>query len=292
MGMLTTKDGTSIYYKDWGTGQPIVFSHGWPLDADAWDDQMMFLASRGFRCIAHDRRGWGRSTQSWDGNGVDTYADDLAALVTSLHLENVVHVGHSAGAGEIARYCSQHGTRNVSRVVLISTVTPHMIKTSANRPGVHRSSLDQMRARVVEDRPQFFKELAERFFGANLSGWRASDGLREWFASQGMRAGLRAVHEGIKAFSETNFTRDLAAFEFPTLIIHGEEDQIAPLGCTGLVTSELVRGSVLKIYPGAPHGLCWTHKHMLNEDLLLFIKHGRRIVTTLRREDEPEFELR
>ena len=244
MGMLTTKDGTSIYYKDWGSGQPIVFSHGWPLDADAWDDQMMFLASRGFRCIAHDRRGWGRSTQSWDGNGVDTYADDLAALVTS------------------------------------------------NRPGVHRSSLDQMRARVVEDRPQFFKELAERFFGANLSGWRASDGLREWFASQGMRAGLRAVHEGIKAFSETNFTRDLAAFEFPTLIIHGEEDQIAPLGCTGLVTSELVRGSVLKIYPGAPHGLCWTHKHMLNEDLLLFIKHGRRVVTTLRREDEPECELR
>ena len=288
MGTLTTKDGTSIYYKDWGTGQPVVFSHGWPLDADAWDDQMMVLAARGFRCIAHDRRGWGRSGQSWEGNGVDTYADDLAQLVETLRLENVVHVGHSAGAGEIARYISHHGTRNVSRVCLISTFTPHLIRTNASK----RGGLDHWRARVVEDRPQFFKELVDPFFGANLSGWRASDGLREWFASQGMRAGLRAVHEGIKAFSETNFTRDLAAFEFPTLIIHGEEDQIAPLACTGLVTSELVRGSVLKIYPGAPHGLPWTHKHMLNEDLLLFIRHGRRVITTLRREDEPEFELR
>ena len=267
---ITTKDGTRIYYKDWGEGQPVIFSHGWPLTADAWDDQMVFLASHGYRCIAHDRRGHGRSGQPWDGNDMDTYADDLAALVQTLDVHDAIHVGHSTGGGEVARYIGRHGTGRVAKAVLIGSVCPLMLKTEANPGGLPIKVFDGIRANVLADRAQFFKDLSEPFYGANRPGAKVSQGLRDSFWLQGMQAGFKSVLDCIKAFSETDFTADLQQFDVPTLIIHGDDDQIVPIGASALLTSKIVKDSSLKIYAGAPHGLCSTRKYEVNADLLAF----------------------
>jgi non-heme chloroperoxidase len=272
MSTITTKDGTQIYYKDWGTGQPVVFSHGWPLDADAWDDQMFFLASRGYRCIAHDRRAHGRSSQPWTGQDMDTYADDLAALVQALDLTNAIHVGHSTGGGEVARYIGRHGTKRVAKAVLIGAIPPLMLKTAANPGGLPIQVFDQMRASVHADRSQFLKDLSAPFYGANREGAKVSQGLRDSFWRQGMLAGFNAVYDCIKAFSETDQTEDLKKFDVPTLILHGDDDQIVPIGASALLSSKIVKGAVLKIYPGAPHGLTATLKDQVNEDLLAFFR--------------------
>jgi len=272
MPRITTKDGTEIYYKDWATGQPVVFSHGWPLSADAWEDQMVFLASKGYRAIAHDRRGHGRSGQPWGGNDMDTYADDLATLTEALDLKNAVHVGHSTGGGEMARYIGRHGTKRVAKTVLIGAVTPLMLKTEANPGGLPMEVFDGIRAGVLADRSQFFKELTVTFYGVNRSGSPISQGLRDSFWLQGMQAGFNAVLDCIKAFSETDFTEDLRKFDVPTLIIHGDDDQIVPINASALLSAALVKGSTLKVYPGAPHGLCSTHKNHVNADLLAFIR--------------------
>jgi non-heme chloroperoxidase len=269
---ITTSDGTEIYYKDWGSGQPVVFSHGWPLSADAWEDQMVFLAERGYRCIAHDRRGHGRSSQPWNGNDMDTYADDLAALVEKLDLKNAIHVGHSTGGGEVARYIGRHGTRRVARAVLIAAVPPLMLKTPANPGGLPIEAFDQIRASVLADRSQFFRDLTVPFYGANRPSAKVSQGLRDSFWLQGMQAGFKGVIDCIKAFSETDFTEDLRKIDVPTLILHGDDDQIVPIGASAVLSSELVRGSTLKVYPGLPHGLCSTHKDLVNADLLAFFR--------------------
>jgi non-heme chloroperoxidase len=272
MSTLTTKDGTQIYYKDWGSGQPVVFSHGWPLSADAWEDQMVFLGARGYRCIAHDRRGHGRSGQPWNGNEMDTFADDLAALVEKLALKNAIHVGHSMGGGEVARYIGRHGTKRVAKAVLIGAVAPLMLKTAANPTGLPIDTFDKVRAGVLADRSQFFKDFSAPFYGANRPHSQVSQGLRDSFWLQGMQAGLKAVLDCVKAFSETDFTEDLKKFDVPTLIMHGDDDQIVPIGGSAMLSSKIVKGATLKVYAGLPHGLCSTNKDQINADLFAFFK--------------------
>jgi non-heme chloroperoxidase len=272
MSTITTKDGTQIYYKDWGSGQPVVFSHGWPLSADAWEDQMVFLGARGYRCIAHDRRGHGRSSQPWNGNEMDTYADDLAELVEALDLRNALHVGHSTGGGEVARYIGRHGTRRVAKAVLIGAVPPIMLRTPANPGGLPMEAFDQIRAGVLADRSQFFKDLSAPFYGANRPNAKVSQGLRDSFWLQGMLAGFKGVVDCIRAFSETDFTEDLKKIDVPTLILHGDDDQIVPIGASALLSSKMIRAATLKVYPGAPHGMCSTLKDQVNADLLAFFK--------------------
>ena len=273
MNMITTKDGTQIYYKDWGSGQPVVFSHGWPLSSDSWESQMFFLASKGYRCIAHDRRGHGRSSEPWDGNEMDTYADDLATLMEKLDLKNAMLVGFSAGGGEVARYVGRHGTKRVAKAVLVSSVPPLMLKTPANPGGLPIKVFDGIRAASLANRSQFYKDLAGGpFFGFNRPGAKVSQGLIDWFWMQGMTAGHKNTYDCIKAFSETDFTEDLKKFDVPTLVIHGDDDQVVPIDAAGKTSAKLVKNAKLTVYPGAPHGLTDTHKDKLNADLLAFLK--------------------
>lgn len=269
------KDGAQnvdLYYKDWGSGQPIVFSHGWPLSADAWEDQMFFLSSRGYRCIAHDRRGHGRSSQPWNGNDMDTYADDLAKLVEALDLKDAVHVGHSTGGGEVTRYIGRHGSKRVAKAVLISAIPPLMLKTPANPGGLPIEAFDNIRKGVQADRSQFFKDLTEPFYGGNRPGSKLLQGVKDFFWLQSMMAGFKNVYDCIKVFSETDLTEDLKKFDVPTLILHGDDDQIVPIGASALLSSKIVKNAKLKIYPGGPHGLPSIHKDEINEDLLAFLK--------------------
>jgi len=273
MSIMTAKDGTQIYFKDWGTGSPVVFSHGWPLNSDSWEGQMMFLASHGYRCIAHDRRGHGRSSQPWHGNDMDTYADDLAELVEALDLTGALMVGFSAGGGEVARYIGRHGTSRLAGAALIGAVPPLMLKTAANPDGLPMSVFDEMRTGSLAGRSQLYLNVASGpFFGFNRPGAKVSQGMINWFWLQGMQAGHQNTFECIKAFSETDFTEDLKKFDIPTLIIHGDDDQVVPIGAAGLAAAKLVKGSTMKVYSGAPHGLTETHKTQLNDDLLAFLK--------------------
>jgi non-heme chloroperoxidase len=272
MGTITTKDGTEIYYKDWGSGSPVVFSHGWPLNADAWEGQMVYLASHGYRCIAHDRRGHGRSSQPWIGNDMDTFADDLSALVDTLNLNDITLVGHSMGGGEVTRYIGRHGTERVARAVLVAAVPPLMLRTAANPGGLPIKVFDDIRAGVAADRAQFFKDLTTPFYGANRPGAKVSQGVRDAFWIRGMQGGLKNELDCIKAFSETDFTEDLKKFDVPTLIIHGDDDQIVPIDASAHASSTLVKNATLKIYAGGSHGLADTHADTLNADLLAFLR--------------------
>ena len=274
MPTIRTKDGAKIFYKDWGTGQPVVFSHGWPLNSDAWDDQLFFFASNGYRAIALDRRGHGRSSQTWNGNDMNTYADDLAALVTDLDLMDVIHIGHSTGGGEVARYIGRHGSKRVAKAVLVGAVTPGMLKTPSNPDGVPISAFDQIRAGVIADRSQFWKDLSSSFYGANRPGSKVSQGVRDTFWLMGMQVGLAAAYDCVEAFSESEFTEDLKKFDIPTLIIHGDDDQIVPITVGGLRAAKMIKNAVLKVYKGAPHGLMSTHKDEFNSDLLEFARLG------------------
>ncbi|MBC7734567.1 MAG: alpha/beta fold hydrolase [Bacteriovorax sp.] len=269
---ITTKDGTQIYYKDWGTGRPVVFSHGWPLTADAWEGQMVYLGERGFRAIAHDRRGHGRSGQPWNGNDMDTYADDLATLIETLDLRDAVLVGHSTGGGEVARYIGRHGTKRVAKAVLLGAVPPIMLKTAANPGGLPMDVFDGIRAGVRADRSQFFKDLTVPFYGANRPGSKVSQGLKDSFWFMGMQGSLKAELDCIKQFSETDFTEDLKKIDVPTLIVHGDDDQIVPIADSAMLSAKLVKDSTLKVYAGAPHGLASTHQEQFNADLLAFIR--------------------
>jgi non-heme chloroperoxidase len=272
MPTITTKDGTQIYYKDWGKGQPIVFSHGWPLTADDWDGQMLFFGQHGYRVIAADRRGHGRSSQTWDGNDMDTYADDLAALTEKLDLKSAIHVGHSTGGGEVARYIGRHGSKRVAGAVLISAVPPLMVKTEKNPAGAPIELFDGLRAEYLKNRPQFYKDITLPFYGYNRPGAKISEGIREKWWLQGMMGGMKAGYDCIKAFSETDFTEDLKRFDVPTLILHGDDDQIVPIGAAALQSAKLVKGATLKVYPGFPHGMPTTQADTINADLLAFIK--------------------
>lgn len=272
MSTIKMKDGSDIFYKDWGTGQPIVFSHGWPLSADVWDDQLLFFASNGYRAIAHDRRGHGRSSQTWDGNDMDTYADDLAAVMEALGLENAIMVGHSTGGGEVTRTIGRHGTRRVVKAVLVGAIPPLMLKTDANPGGLPLAAFDEIRAGVAGDRSQFYKDLSAPFYGANRPGSHVSQGLRDQFWRLSMQVGLKGAYDCIRVFSETDLTEDLKRFDIPTLFIHGEDDQIVPIGASARLASKIVRGATLLTYPGAAHGLTATEKDRFNADVLAFIK--------------------
>ncbi len=275
MPTITTKDGTQIYYKDWGKGQPIVFSHGWPLTADDWDGQMLFFGQQGYRVIAHDRRGHGRSTQTWDGNEMNTYADDLAALTEKLGLKNAIHVGHSTGGGEVARYIGRHGTKRVAMAVLISAVPPLMVKTDKNPAGAPISVFDDLRAQLVANRAQFYRDITLPFYGYNRPGAKISEGIREHWWLQGMMGGIKPHYDCIKAFSETDFTEDLKKFDVPTLILHGDDDQIVPIAAAGLMSAKIVKNATLKVYPGFPHGMPTTNADQINADLLAFVQRGK-----------------
>ena len=278
MGTLTTKDGTQLFFKDWGTGPAVLFSHGWPLSADSWESQMLFLASAGFRCVAHDRRGYGRSSQPWHGNEMDTFADDLSELIEHLGLSAVTLVGFSAGGGEVARYVGRHGVKRVARVALISAIPPLMVKTETNPAGLPIATFDGLRKSSLADRAQFYRDLASGpFFGANRPGAKVSQGVMDSFWRQGMQSGHRNAYEGIKAFSETDFTADLKKFEVPTLIVHGDDDQVVPIDAAGRASAKLVPHATLKVYPGAPHGLADTHKDQLNADLLAFAREDSKM---------------
>jgi non-heme chloroperoxidase len=272
MSTLRTNDGTEIYYKDWGTGQPIVFSHGWPLSSDAFEDQMLFLAEHGYRCIAHDRRGHGRSSQPWTGNNLDTYANDLAELVEELELRDAIHIGHSTGGGEVTRYIGRFGTSRVAKVVLISAIPPLLVKTPVNPNGIPIEIFNQLRAAVQADRSQFWNEFALQFYGYNRPGAKISEGVRESFWLQSMMAGLPNVYQCIKAFSETDQHEDLKKIDVPTLIIHGDDDQVVPYPISAPLQAKLIKNATLKTYKGAPHGLCTTLKDRVNKDLLDFIQ--------------------
>jgi non-heme chloroperoxidase len=283
MSTITTKDGTQIFYKDWGKGQPVVFSHGWPLNADAWDDQLYLFAANGYRAIAHDRRGHGRSTQTSSGNDMDTYADDLAALVKELDLKDAIHIGHSTGGGEVAHYIGRHGTKRVAKAVLVDAVPPGLLKTAKNPDGIPIEELDKIRAGVKADRSQFWKDFAIPFYGANRPGSTVSQGVLDAFWLLSMQAGFPAAYDCIKAFSETDFTEDLKKFDIPTLVIHGDDDQIVPINISGLRSAKMIKGATLKIYKGAPHGLMSTHKEQFNADLLQFAKQETKAAETATR---------
>jgi len=275
MPTIRVKDGAEIFYKDWGTGQPIVFSHGWPLSADDWDAQMLFFGGRGYRVIAHDRRGHGRSTQTWDGNDMDTYADDLATLTDKLNLKDAIHIGHSTGGGEVARYIGRHGTKRVAMAVLISAVPPLMLKTDRNPGGLPISVFDGLRTAYLADRAQFYKDITLPFYGYNRPNAKISEGIREYWWLKGMMGGAKAHYDCIKAFSETDFTEDLKKFDVPTLILHGDDDQIVPIGAAAMMSSKLVKNSTLKVYPGFPHGMCTTHHEQINADLLAYFEQAK-----------------